>query len=65
MDLVEPSGGDEEFEGGEDEDGEDVEGGLVGEDGVSFYAFEGQDGMAELDLGCGGGDDGAKCAGEH
>lgn len=57
VDFVKPAGGGDEFEGEEEDDGYDVGGGVVGEEGVGLYAFEGGDGAAELDFsGCVGGD---------
>lgn len=41
MYLMEPAGADDKLEGQEEEDGQEVEGRLVGEDGVGFDAFEG------------------------
>lgn len=65
VDLVEPACADDEFKGDEEEDGEDVEGGLVGEDGIRFDAFECEHGSSERNLGhCIGGDV-AKGVGEH
>lgn len=63
--LVEPPGTDYKFQGNEEEQGEDVEGGLVGEDGIAFDSFEGEDCVAKLDFGCGVGDDGAEGVGKH
>lgn len=65
MNLVEPSGRDKEFERGENKNGEDVERRLVSKDGIGFHSFKRQDSMAELYLGCRGGDDGTECAREH
>lgn len=65
VDLVEPARADEELERDEHKHGEDVEGRLVGEDGVALHAFEGQHGVAELDLGGRVRDDGAEGIGEH
>lgn len=65
MDFVEPARGDEPFEGDEDEDGENVEGWLVSEDGVAFDALECQDGMPELDFCECVADDGAEGVGQH
>lgn len=50
MYLVEPARGKDELERDEDEEGEEVERGPVGEDGVGFDALEGEHGAAELDL---------------
>jgi len=61
---MEPARGDCEFEWEEDEQGEDVEGGPVGEEGVRLDALEGQHGAAELDLGGGIGSDLGEGVGE-
>lgn len=62
---MEPTGRDDKFKGDEEENGEEVEGWLVGEKGVTFYAFESLDGAAELDFGGGVGCDAGKRRGEH
>ena len=65
MDFVEPARRNEPFERDEDKDGEDVEGWLVGEDGIALYSFKGQDGMPKLNFcGCVA-DDGAEGVGQH
>lgn len=61
VDLVEPPRAHYEFEGDEEEDGEDVERWLVREYGVGFDSFEGENGSSELDLCCSVGGNIAKC----
>lgn len=65
VDFVEPSRRGEEFQRYEDEDGDEVKWWLIGENGIAFDTLKGKYGPAELNLGWGVGDDGAKCGREH
>lgn len=51
MDFMKPAGGDEEFERDKNKDGEEVEGRLVGKNGIAFDTFQGEDGAAVSDFG--------------
>ena len=65
VDAVEVALRDEDFGGQDQEEGEDVEGWEIGEDGVGFDAFEGEHCAAEIDFGSGVCGDEAEGVGQH